>query len=94
MAMARKGSLSGGSDTTGTTGGAGAAVDASNRIRREGETDIDAATTEGIDTSMAGSKPGMVSQADMDASGDSEELRRQRRDNINPSQPIVPEKPV
>ena len=66
--------------------------------------DIDASTTEGVDTEMAeveivdtgtaGDKPGMVSQADMDASGDSEELRRQRRDNINPSQPIVPEKPV
>ena len=77
-----------------------AATDASDRMRREGEMDIDASTTEGIDPGMAGSKPGnldrrgMISQGDMDASGDSEELRRQRRDNINPSQPVTPEKPV
>ena len=86
--------------TTGTTGGAGAAVDANNRMRREGELDIDASTTEGVDTGMAGTKPGrldqrgMISQGDMDASGDNDELRRQRRENINPSQPVVPEKPV
>jgi hypothetical protein len=36
----------------------------------------------------------MVSQGDMAGDSDNEELRRQRRDNINPSQPIVPEKPV
>lgn len=86
--------------TTGTTGGAGAAVDASDRLRREGELDIDASTTEGIDTNMAGNKPGgldrrgMVSQGDMAGTRDDDELRRERRDNINPSQPIVPEKPV
>ena len=62
--------------------------------------DIDASTTEGIDADMAGNKPGnldqrgMISQGDMEPSGDNEELRRQRRDNINPSQPITPEKPV
>ena len=68
--------------------------------RGKGEFDIDASTTEGVDTDMAGGKPGaldrrgMVSQGDMDDAGDSDELRRQRRDNINPSQPITPEKPV
>jgi hypothetical protein len=72
---------------------------AERRTPRQGELDIDASTTEGVDTSMAGGKPGsldrrgMVSQGDMDASDDNDELRRQRRDNINPSQPIVPEKP-
>jgi hypothetical protein len=68
--------------------------------RREGELDIDASTTEGVDTDMAGGKPGapgdrgMVSQGDMAGTRDDDALRRQRRDNINPSQPIVPEKPV
>jgi hypothetical protein len=68
--------------------------------RRKGELDIDSSTTEGVDADTAGSKPGaldqrgMVSQGDMAGDSDNEELRRQRRDNINPSQPIVPEKPV
>jgi hypothetical protein len=68
--------------------------------RRKDELDIDASTTEGVDTDMAGGKPGaldrrgMVSQGDMEGTSDDDELRRERRDNINPSQPIVPEKPV
>jgi hypothetical protein len=68
--------------------------------RDKGELDIDASTTEGVDADMAGGKPGaldrrgMVSQGDMAGTRDDDELRRERRDNINPSQPIVPEKPV
>jgi hypothetical protein len=42
-----------------------------------------------------GDNTGMVSQGDMDTGEpDSEELRRQRRDNINPSRPVLPDKPV
>jgi hypothetical protein len=42
-----------------------------------------------------GGNTGMVSQGDMETGEpDSEELRRQRRDNINPSRPVLPDKPV
>ncbi|HEY0523343.1 MAG TPA: hypothetical protein VGD08_08135 [Stellaceae bacterium] len=42
-----------------------------------------------------GSNTGMVSQGDMDTGEpDDDELRRQRRDNINPSRPVLPDKPV
>jgi len=43
-----------------------------------------------------GGGTGMVSQGDMETGEpDSDELRRQRRDNINPSRPVLlPDKPV